>query len=123
MGLQLEHEAEVLKVLASPAQPQGFAECHYWGQEGKYHCMIMELLGRSLEDRMSQSGNKFSVKSAVLCADQALRRIEYLHSKGIIHRDIKPENFMFGIKDKIHHLYLIDFGLSKRYFDVKHVQM
>merc|ERR1712217_945989 len=41
----------------------------------------------------------------------------------IIHRDIKPENFMFGIQNKIHHLYLIDFGLSKRYFDEKHVPM
>lgn len=30
---------------------------------------------------------------------------------------------MWGIKEKQHHLYLIDFGLSKRYYDRKHVQL
>merc|ERR1712228_169559 len=91
---------------------------------GRFHCMVMELLGKSLEDRMAGCGNKFTVPSAALVAEQVLRRMEYLHSKCIIHRDIKPENFMFGVGDKIHHLYLIDFGLSKKYFDTgKHVQM
>merc|ERR1712151_481606 len=37
--------------------------------------------------------------------------------KCIVHRDIKPENFMFGLNQKVHHGYLIDFGLSKTYFD------
>jgi len=62
-------------------------------------------------------------KSVCLIANQVLMRIEYLHSRSIIHRDIKPENFVFGIKQKIHHLYAIDFGLSKRYYDVKHIPM
>merc|ERR1712039_922422 len=84
---------------------------------------VMELLGKSLEDRMNQCGSKMTNKSACLIANQVLMRIEYLHSRGIIHRDIKPENFVFGIKEKIHHLYAIDFGLSKRYYDVKHLPM
>jgi len=58
-----------------------------------------------------------------LVAEQVLYRIEYLHSKGIIHRDIKPENFLVGVKDKIHHVYLIDYGLSKKYFDRQHCIM
>lgn len=122
-ALQLEHEVEILKLLAKPTQPQGFCECLYWGHEGRYHCMVMELLGRSLEECMLKCRGKFQVNTAVLIAEQVLRRIEYLHSKGLVHRDIKPENFMFGTKDKIHHIYLIDFGLSKRYYDQKHVQI
>lgn len=120
---QLEHEVEILKIIASPTQPQGFTECFYWGHEGRYRCMVMELLGKSLEDRLQGCGGKFTVPTAVLCAEQVLRRIEYLHSKGIVHRDIKPENFAFGVKEKIHHLYMIDFGLSKKYYDIKHVQI
>mmetsp|Transcript_58098 Transcript_58098/g.135330 ORF Transcript_58098/g.135330 Transcript_58098/m.135330 type:complete len:341 (-) Transcript_58098:44-1066(-) len=123
-ALQLEHEAEVLRLLAKPTQVQGFCTCVYFGHEGKHHCLVMDLLGRSLEDRLQGcSEHRFNVASTVLVAEQVLRRIEYLHSKGVIHRDIKPENFVFGVKDKVHHLYLIDFGLSKRYFEVKHSSM
>lgn len=91
-------------------------------------CLVMEMLGKSLEDRLQGLGGqgnppRFNPQTAVLVADQVLRRIEYLHSKGIVHRDIKPENFMFGIKSRVHHLYLIDFGLSKKYFDQKHVAL
>jgi casein kinase 1 len=120
---QLEHEATMLNLLRQPVQPQGFAQYFYFGKEGQYHCMVMEYLGKSLEDRVQACGGRFSVKTTVLVAEQILRRIEYLHSKGIVHRDIKPENFMWGIKEKQHHLYLIDFGLSKRYFDKKHAQL
>lgn len=128
-ALQLEHEQHVLKILAQPKKPQGFAELFWCGQEQRFMCLVMEMLGKSLEDRLqglgsSQGGQpKFNAQTAVLIAEQVLRRIEYLHSKGIVHRDIKPENFMFGIKSRIHHLYLIDFGLSKKYFDQKHVQL
>mmetsp|Transcript_33149 Transcript_33149/g.89751 ORF Transcript_33149/g.89751 Transcript_33149/m.89751 type:complete len:349 (-) Transcript_33149:81-1127(-) len=122
-ALQLEHESEILKLLAKPTQVQGFVQCLYTGHEGKYQCMVMDLLGKSLEERLHGQRGTFTVASTVLVAEQVLRRIEYLHSKGIIHRDIKPENFMFGVNEKTHHLYLIDFGLSKKYWDVKHSAM
>ncbi|CAJ1453831.1 unnamed protein product [Effrenium voratum] len=83
----------------------------------------MELLGRSLEDRMQQCGKRLSPQScvpwSVLIIDQILRRLEFLHSLGLIHRDIKPENFMFGIGRRVHVLYLIDFGLGRRYWREK----
>lgn len=121
---QLDHESQVLNHLRQSVAMQGVAEWFFFGKEGNCFCMVMELLGRSLEDRVQQCGGRFSVKTTLLVAEQVLRRIEYLHSKGIVHRDIKPENFMWGIKDKSHHLYLIDFGLSKRYWgDKKHVQL
>ena len=46
-----------------------------------------------------------------------ISRIEYLHSKCFLHRDIKPENFCMGIGDKKDILYLVDFGLSRKYVD------
>jgi len=122
-ALQLEHEVEVLKAMEVPTQPQGFTKCFYAGREGRFYCMVIDILGKSVEERLSERQNRFKVTTAVLIAEQVLRRIEYLHSKCIIHRDIKPENFMFGIGDKIHHIYLIDFGLSKKYYDSKHLPM
>mmetsp|Transcript_13377 Transcript_13377/g.24613 ORF Transcript_13377/g.24613 Transcript_13377/m.24613 type:complete len:343 (-) Transcript_13377:42-1070(-) len=122
-ALQLEHEVSVLRRLATPTLPQGVAECFFFAREGQYNCMVIELLGRSLEDRVHTCKGHFNSKTTTLVAQQVLHRIQYLHSKCILHRDIKPENFMFGLRGKCHHIYIIDFGLSKRYYEDKHVQM
>ena len=46
-----------------------------------------------------------------------LNRIEFIHSKNYIHRDIKPDNFIMGVGKKKSLVYVIDFGLAKRYRD------
>jgi Serine/threonine protein kinase len=46
-----------------------------------------------------------------------LSRIEYLHAEFYIHRDIKPENFVIGTEDRSSIVYIIDYGLCKKYMN------
>ena len=50
-----------------------------------------------------------------MLSEQMLSRIEYIHKKGYIHRDIKPSNFVIGKNEKRGIIYIIDFGLAKKY--------
>lgn len=115
---QLGYESKVYRLLHSDPDPViGIPQLYWFGIEGEYNAMAIELCGPCLEDLFNYSLRKFSLKTVLMIADQMLHRIEYIHQKGLIHRDIKPENFVFGLADRGHHLNIIDFGLSKRYFD------
>ena len=100
----------------------GIPEIHYFGVEGDYNVMVIDLCGPSLEDLFCYCGRKFSLKTICLLADQLLHRIQFLHSKYLVHRDLKPENFVMGVRDRAHHVNLIDYGLSKRYWDTRNNQ-
>lgn len=88
---------------------------HYYGTSGEYNCLVMDLLGPSLEDLFNYCGRKFSLKTVLLLADQMIHRLEYLHCKNFIHRDIKPDNFAMGLNDKWTTVHVLDFGLAKRF--------
>lgn len=120
---QLAFEYDVSKKLQNSCEsghPQGFAlPCQFYENAGRHCCMAMPLLGCSLENMIERCDGKFGAKTTLMIGDQILRRLEYLHSLGIVHRDIKPENFMLGRQPTEHHVYLIDFGLSRAYWDGK----
>eukprot|EP00428_Durinskia_dybowskii_P036809 CAMPEP_0170280410 /NCGR_PEP_ID=MMETSP0116_2-20130129/40218_1 /TAXON_ID=400756 /ORGANISM="Durinskia baltica, Strain CSIRO CS-38" /LENGTH=483 /DNA_ID=CAMNT_0010531739 /DNA_START=48 /DNA_END=1496 /DNA_ORIENTATION=- len=120
----LDREVAILQAIQQSGPQQGFARLIYSGREaGGFTCMVMELLGDSLLQRLTAAGGSLAPKTVVLVAEQALHCLEYLHSKGVVHRDVKPENFLTGRGARTHHLYLIDFGLSAEfYFGRSHVE-
>lgn len=87
----------------------------YYGVEGNKNIMVMDLLGASLEELFTENSKTFSMKTVLMLADQMIKRVEYIHSRRIIHRDIKPDNFTIGSGRNSHRIFIIDFGLAKKY--------
>jgi len=118
----------------------GIPHIRFYGVERDYHCLVMDLLGPSLEDLFNFCSRRFTMKTVLMLADQMIGRIEYIHVKNFIHRDIKPgmpvliresrgrggimrsiititDNFLMGIGRHCNKLFIIDFGLAKKYRD------
>ena len=89
-----------------------------FGQCGFYNVLVMELLGKSLEELKDMlPTKKMSIPCVCKLSYQMLQILEHIHSKSFLHRDVKPENFIMGVGPNSKFLYMIDFGFAKTYRD------
>jgi casein kinase 1 len=95
----------------------GIPILYWYGVDGSNNVLVMELLGQSLEDLLQSRKGKLSLKTVLLLGEQMVTRIEYVHSKNFLHRDVKPDNFLMGLGSKSNIVYVIDYGLAKKYRD------
>ena len=110
--LRLEYE-----ILKDIQNGKGIPRIYKYRQGHNHNYLVMELLGKSLDKLFSDNDKYFTYKTIFQIGYQMIERIQYVHSKLYIHRDIKPGNFVIGRGDKSKIIYIIDFGLSKRYID------
>ncbi|XP_068723468.1 casein kinase I-like [Montipora capricornis] len=124
----LLEEARLLMALHRACEggiADGFPQVLWSGQELNNNVLVMELLGENLDHLLHRTGTgTFDLKTVLQLADQMIDRIKFVHENDYLHRDIKPENFLIGRRDKKNMVYLIDFGLSKKYRDkrVSHIR-
>lgn len=111
---------------------EGIPKIKWYGICGDYYCMVMELLGDSLETlkNITKEG-KFSLKLTLTIGIKIINIIQTLHNKFIIHRDIKPDNILIShinttslnISSSKNHdemnpnIYIIDLGFSKKFIN------
>ncbi|KAH1147603.1 hypothetical protein GLYMA_15G171500v4, partial [Glycine max] len=108
---QLLYESKLYRVLQGGT---GIPDVRWFGVEGDYNVLVMDLLGPSLEDLFNFCSRKLSLKTVLMLADHMINRVEFVHSKSFLHRDIKPDNFLMSLGWQV---YCIDFGLAKKYRD------
>ena len=107
-------EFQILKEIENE---KGIPKVYEFHKGHKHNYLMMQLLGKSLDKLFTEMKRHFSIKTVSMIGYQMVQRIEYVHSKGYIHRDIKPGNFLIGKSSEKERLYIIDFGLSKKYID------
>lgn len=66
---QLLYESKIYKILSGGT---GIPEIYWAGSEGDYNCMVMEMLGPSLEDLFQFCHQKFTIKTTAIIADQLI---------------------------------------------------
>ncbi|KAF8392439.1 hypothetical protein HHK36_022781 [Tetracentron sinense] len=90
---QLRHESKLYRLLQGGT---GIPHLKWFGVEGGYNAMVIDLLGPSLEDLFYYCSRKFTLKTVLMLADQ-----------------------LVSIR-----VYFIDYGLAKKYKDKthKHIQ-
>ena len=76
---QLPNEYKFYNLIGS--NQKGFPKIYWFGRWESYNVIIMELLGKNLEDVFELCGRNFSLKTIILITLQLLDRFEYLHSK------------------------------------------
>ena len=78
---------------------------------GNKSCFFMEQEGKDI-GTLCPRGSPLDIRQVVTFGMQLVRRLEQLHSIGILHNDLKLQNIVIGRGPEENNIKLIDFGIS-----------
>ena len=118
--LNYELVLKEINVLSNISHPNIVKYYKYYEESNKIYIIMEYLEGGTLKEFINNEKNKINEDICRIIIKQILNALNHLHYiDDICHRDIKPENIMFGLKDNINTIKLIDFGLSSNSFEHK----
>lgn len=98
---------------ASLAHPHIVAVYDVGEQEGMVFIAMQLLTGRTLQDRLQESGTLRLDELLDVLAPVA-EALDYAHGRGVIHRDVKPGNIFLSDAAEGPGVLLTDFGIAKQ---------
>jgi len=115
---QLKHESRVYIALEGG---KGIPHMYAYEEDSRFGVLVIDMLGPSLKQLWLNCGGSFSVKTVLMCAEQMLDTVQFIHERYFVHRDLKPDNFAVGLPGSEHEeiIFSLDFGLAKRWKNFK----
>ncbi|CAI2352146.1 unnamed protein product [Caenorhabditis sp. 36 PRJEB53466] len=111
--LKLDHA-----VLTALGSQTGFPSLADSGRTENFKYIIMQLVGPDLSTLLELApNNRFSDSTIYKIALQTLDRLRVLHDAGWLNRDVKAQNFAVGLGDESNIVYMLDFGLTRRFLE------
>jgi serine/threonine-protein kinase len=101
--------------LAASLEHPNVVPVHDAGEvEGQLYLVMRYVEGGELKTLLEREGALEPAHALAICG-QVAAALDAAHGRGLVHRDVKPSNVLL---DESEHVYLADFGLSRRLADV-----
>ncbi|KRX46349.1 Nuclear pore complex protein Nup93, partial [Trichinella murrelli] len=109
----LKTEIEILKKVKHKDHICKLITC---GKENDINYMIMTLAGKNLLQIQNEiPNNAFKYADVCKIAIHCFEAIKELHEEQYVHGDIKQENFAVSRDGSFNNVYLLDFGIAKKF--------
>lgn len=114
---RLKNEYKIYRRLTDQGISYGIPRIKKYFESNDKCYLLMQLLGKSLDQVINDLPGPFDLVTVLKLGIEMTQLLEMIHSVGYIHRDIKPNNFLTGTKNNKDNLFIMDFGLSKKYIN------